>query len=82
MSFQPSSPVEIVTPEELRRARADALATGRRAVEVLDEQLGLHAELFIARLGASFRFEPLSMMELRDLAPAFDVISYPAYRGQ
>ncbi len=77
MSSQPSLSAEIVTPEELRRARADALATGRRAVEVLDEQLGLPAELFIARLGASFRFEPLSMTELRDLAPAFDVISYP-----
>ena len=42
----------LIVPEEITRARTAALASGKRAVDVLEEQTGLPPETFVAALGA------------------------------
>jgi len=61
---------------ELAPARQLAAASGRRLVEVLEEQAGLPAEDFLARLAATVRCPALSMAQLRERQPAFDVVPF------
>jgi general secretion pathway protein E len=62
--------------EELREAQLVATETRRRAVEVLEEKLGLDPDEVLRRLGAALHYPVLGIHELNELAPAFDLIPY------
>jgi general secretion pathway protein E len=66
----------MILPDEIVRARALAQASSRRVVEVLEEQSGLAPEAFVAALGATLGYPVVTMAELNDLRPAFDVLPY------
>jgi len=61
---------------ELREARRLAGGVRGRAVEILEERLGLPAALFVERLALTLGFAPLDAIALASLEPAFDLISF------
>ena len=63
-----------LTPELVRRARARG--DGARAIQFLEETLGLAPADFLAELGGAFAYPVLDMASLRDLAPAFDALPF------
>ncbi|MDF3010761.1 MAG: type secretion system protein [Burkholderiales bacterium] len=73
----------MIDTAQIEQAREAAAAARRRLVDVLEESLGLDADAFTARLAQTLRLEPLRMEELRDLAPAFDLLPFAecAQRG-
>ena len=74
-----AEPIRLST-EQLRSllpaARAQAAASHRRVMEVLQEHSGLDAEAFIWDLGAALRFPVLRLAVLQRLGPAFDLLPY------
>jgi len=66
----------LILPEEIQRARAGTQASGKRAVEILEEQSGLPPETFVAALGATLGYTVAPMEELDRLEPAFDLLPY------
>ena len=69
--------------ELVSEARAAAAAARRRVVDVLEERLAQDPDSFTARLAATLRLECLTMAQLRQEAPAFDVLPFSecAQRG-
>jgi general secretion pathway protein E len=65
-----------IEPEGLARARQTARDSGRAMMEVLEDQLQLPAEAFVAALGATLGYPVVSMAELDTFAPAFDLLPY------
>jgi general secretion pathway protein E len=66
----------LILPEEIARARVAALTSGKRAVEILEEQSGLQPEAFAAALAATLGYAVCSMSQLDELKPAFDLLPY------
>jgi general secretion pathway protein E len=66
----------LILPDEIGRARAGAAISGKRTVDVLEEQCGLPAETFVAALGATLGYTVAPMEELNSLQPAFDLLPY------
>src|SRR5438045_2317279 len=66
----------MLSVEALGEARTAAAAARRRLVDVLEERLGLDADAFTARLAATLRLEHLTMSQLRQAAPAFDLLPF------
>jgi general secretion pathway protein E len=66
----------LILPEEIVRARASAQASGKRTVEMLEEQSGLQPDAFVAALGATLGYAVAAMQELDRLEPAFDLLPY------
>lgn len=65
-----------VTPAAVRSARAIATASGRRLMDVLEDQTGLPKEQFMRAVASSLDYDLASMAELDSSEPAFDLISY------
>jgi general secretion pathway protein E len=63
-----------LTPELVRRARERG--DGARAIQFLEEALGLAPADFLVELGGAFAYPVLDMASLRDLSPAFDVLPF------
>jgi general secretion pathway protein E len=68
--------VAAISAALLVEARRLAAAEGRMVVEVLEELHGGLPEEFIAALGEVVNRPVLSMAEIRNLAPAFDVLPF------
>ncbi len=66
----------LILPEDARRACESAQASGKRAVDILEEQSGLPPEAFVAALGATLGYTVVFMHELDRLEPAFDLLPY------
>jgi len=66
----------LILPEEIAKARVSAQASGKRAVEILEDQSGLAPEAFAAALGATLGYPVASMQDLDALVPAFDLLPY------
>ncbi|MEO8627463.1 MAG: GspE/PulE family protein, partial [Betaproteobacteria bacterium] len=66
----------LITPEEIARARATAEASGKRAVDVLEEHTAMSAESFVAALGATLGYDIANMAQLDQQEPAFDLLPY------
>jgi general secretion pathway protein E len=65
-----------LTIGQLRDAKRRAQETGRRVIEVLEEDLGMPPAEFIYLLGDALKLSVLPMQRLHALAPAFDLISF------
>jgi general secretion pathway protein E len=72
-----------ITVEQVGEARAAAAAARRRVVDVLEEQLAQDPDTFTARLAETLRLGYMSMAQLREAAPAFDLLPFAecAQRG-
>src|SRR5687767_13488499 len=68
--------MSLITPQAIEQARQAADANRRRVVDVLEENLAADPDSFTARLASTLRLERLSMAELRQAAPAFDVLPF------
>jgi general secretion pathway protein E len=66
----------LILPEDILRARTAAQASGKRAVEILEEQSKLPPEAFVAALAATLGYTVAFMHELDNLEPAFDLLPY------
>ncbi len=71
-----STLLEPIAAEDIARARAEARASRRRQVDVLEEALGLEPDGFTGRLAATLAIERLDMPALRRAAPAFDLLPF------
>ena len=67
----------MITPDVIEQARNAANLNRRRIVDVLEETLGADPDSFTSRLATTLRLERLSMAELRQATPAFDVLPFP-----
>ena len=65
-----------ISPAAVRSARAAAAAAGRRLMEVLEEQSGLTEDGFMQALGACMNYPVVTMADLDNLQPAFDLLSF------
>ena len=72
-----------ISVEQVGEARAAAAAARRRVVDVLEEQLAQDPDSFTARLAETLRLGYLTMAQLRQAAPAFDLLPFAecAQRG-
>jgi len=71
----------MIRPEDIAAARA-AAGSSRRVVDVLEEQLAFEPDRFAEALAATFSLPLLRMDQLRQLAPAFDVVPYAECAGR
>jgi general secretion pathway protein E len=79
MSPAPAAAAPLATPimpAQVRDARVEATRTGRRLVALLEEQIGLPPDEFLVALAASLHYPHQTMADLRQLTPAFDLLSY------
>jgi len=65
-----------ITAGEIAQARKLATASRRRLVDVLEESLQGDADAFTARLATTLRLEYLTMSQLREATPAFDLLPF------
>jgi general secretion pathway protein E len=72
-----------ITVEQVSEARAAAAAARRRVVDVLEEQRAQDPDSVTARLAETLRLGYLTMAQLRQAAPAFDLLPFAecAQRG-
>jgi general secretion pathway protein E len=66
----------LLLPDEIERARRTAQASGKPVTEVLQEVCGLPPEEFVKALGATLGYDVMTMAELDQLDPAFDLLPY------
>jgi general secretion pathway protein E len=60
----------------IAEARVSAVAAKRRLVDVLEERVAAPPDVYTARLGLTLRLPVLSMEELREALPAFDIVPF------
>ncbi|HEY7240232.1 MAG TPA: GspE/PulE family protein [Burkholderiales bacterium] len=65
-----------ITAGEIAQARKLAAASRRRLVDVLEETLEGDADAFTAQLAKTLRLEYLTMSQLREATPAFDLLPF------
>jgi general secretion pathway protein E len=73
--INPALLAQAFTGAELQTARLLARSRGVRLIDALEEQAPSAAE-FTARLACSALLQPLGMVELHGMAPAFDILPY------
>jgi general secretion pathway protein E len=66
----------LIALDTLAGARAAAVSSRRRLVDVLEEQLAVEADAFVDRLGATLRLPVIRMEELRRTVPAFELLPF------
>ena len=65
-----------ISREMLQDARSESARVRRSMVEVLEEKLGLPPAVFSANLGLTLHYPVLSMEQLQQLRPAFDLLPF------
>ena len=66
----------LILPDEIAQARREAQKSGKPAIELLQERAGLPAEAFVAALASTLGYPVLTMAEMDELQPAFDLLPY------
>ncbi|MDD5391049.1 MAG: GspE/PulE family protein [Gallionellaceae bacterium] len=65
-----------ITSDLVRQAREQALIHGETALAVLERLSGLDGKAFMRALAEAFSYPALDMANLRDMAPAFDLLPF------
>jgi general secretion pathway protein E len=76
MAMSLSEPRAAFTLAQVAAARSESERSGRRVIELLEEQSGVEPGDFARRLAVTFRYPLLSLRDFDSLEPAFDVFSY------
>jgi general secretion pathway protein E len=75
MSATPNSTSRI-DAATVQKARTEAPARGISTLVALAENLGLEGDVFLAELSRAFAYPALTMDQLRDMRPAFELIPF------
>ena len=67
---------DCITAAELNRASLLARESGRSVIEVLQDQLKLSADDFVLALGQALHYPSISIKQIHQLSPAFDVLPF------
>jgi len=67
---------QFFSAQQVQEVRVVATQTGRRVVDVLEEQAGLNVKNFVDALGCTLRYPVFSMDDLNILLPAFDTLPF------
>lgn len=70
------SNTKTLNSDTIKKARAEAASKGTSLLFTLEELVAEPQEIFIAQLAQAFGYFPLSMDDLHQLEPAFDVIPF------
>lgn len=62
--------------QSIQQARADAIAQQRPMLQILEELLALEPEAFVACMSEAFYIPAISMKEMHQLVPAYEVLSF------
>lgn len=62
--------------EDIVEARADAMSSGQRIVDLLETRLGLPPAEFVSRLAATVLIDATSMDELHSMSPDFSALPF------
>lgn len=62
--------------ECIQQARTDAFAQQRSVLQILEELLALEPESFVALMSEAFHIPVISMKEMHQLAPAYEILSF------
>jgi len=73
---------EVLSVARIEEARAQARASNRRVVEVLEEGLKLAPAAFTVALAGVLKFPVAPIQRLHELAPAFDVLPFSEAAGR
>ena len=65
-----------ISKEMMLEARSESIRVRRSMVEVLEEKLGLPPAVFSASLGLTLHYPVLSMEQMQQLRPAFDLLPF------
>ena len=65
-----------ISSSTLQTARAEAVHTRRRLVEVLEEKLGVPPGVFTTSLGMTLHYPVVAMEQLQLMKPAFDLLPF------
>ena len=71
-----------LTQEAIADARREAAGNGRPVIELLQERTGMTGEALIAALASELGYPVLSMSEMAELQPAFDLLPYTDALGR
>ncbi len=66
----------LLTPDELRKAHADAKRLGCNVSKVIEEGYAIEPGLAIAAIARAFHYPVLDMQALNGYSPAFDILSF------
>lgn len=66
----------LIPAKLIAECQTQSIATGRRILDVLQEHLAIPQQLLIERLGKTLHYPVLSMENLREFVPIFDVFSF------
>lgn len=67
---------DMISSVLIRSAFDEAVQSGERCVDILEQKLHLPAEVFVHLLGNTLRYPVMEMAALRTLEPAFDLLTY------
>ena len=70
------SPIPRIPADVLRWARGESLRSRRRMLELLEQKLELPPHAFLVALGKTLRYPVVTMDELHQLTPAFDILPF------
>jgi len=77
MSVSLTSPLKSMPLAELiQQASLAALSQQRPMLQILEELLDLDADAFVMTIAQAFRIQTISMKEMHQLTPAYDVLSF------
>ena len=76
MNHAESALTNNISPAAVHAAKEVASAAGRRLMDVLEEQSGLTEDVFMQALGSSLDYPVVSMSDLDNLEPAFDLLTF------
>lgn len=77
MEAQTETPVpRKISKDLMQEARSESVRVRRSMAEVLEEKLGLPPAVFSASLGLTLHYPVLSMEQLQQLRPAFDLLPF------
>lgn len=66
----------LIPADAISLARKTAIASRRSLVEVLEEQIALPREEFIASLASTLQYSAVQIEQMRNMEPVFDVLPY------
>lgn len=76
MSTPARAALESIQTSDIRRARERARSSGRKVVVELESILECPKDIFLERLGHTFRYPVIEMSQLRELTPATDLVPF------
>jgi general secretion pathway protein E len=66
----------MISPAMIQQAAQQASQQGRRAIEVLQDQVALNAVDFVSQLAASLHYQSIALAQMQTMRPVFELLSF------